>query len=99
MFKILKDQNATSTELAEAYVGAKKLEEDLSTEREKAYEALMAAQVECFSAKPTKEFASAKKNLDDISTRIEGCRFGQVQIKDRLGEVRKCLGSTASYRK
>ena len=45
----------------------------------------MAAQMESF-AKPTKEFVSAKKKLDDISTRIEGCEFGRQQLKARIAD-------------
>ena len=87
MFKILQNPKATSTQLRETYIEAEKFVKALSIEKEREYKALMVAQVECFSAKPTKEFLTAKKKLDDISTRIEGCRFGQEQIKARLGEV------------
>ena len=87
MFKILENPEATSTQLRETYIEAEKLVKALSIEKEREYKALMVAQVECFSAKPTKEFLTAKKKLDDISTRIEGCKFGQEQIKARLGEV------------
>jgi len=87
MFKILQNPKATSTQLRETYIEAEKFVKALSIEKEREYKALMVAQVECFSAKPTKEFLTAKKKLDDISTRIEGCKFGQEQIKARLGEV------------
>jgi hypothetical protein len=87
MFKILKNPEATSTELADVYVGAERLEETLAGEKSKVYEALMAAQIECFdNEKPTREFLSAQKRLETINTKIEGCRFGRRQIKNRLGE-------------
>lgn len=87
MFSILKNPEAASKDLAEVYVGAERLEETLSGEKSEAYEALMAAQIECFdNEKPTREFLSAQKRLETINTKIEGCKFGREQLKNRLGE-------------
>jgi len=87
MFSILKNRNATSTELAETYIQAKKLAEDLSTEKSEIHQKLMELQVDSFDKKPSRELQSLKVKMDNLNIRIEGCKFGREQLKNRLGEV------------
>lgn len=87
MFKILKDQKATSKDLAETYVQATALEEALSTEKMEIHQKLMELQVDSFDRKPSRELLSVKTEMDALIIRLEACRFGQEQIKSRLGKV------------
>jgi hypothetical protein len=86
MFEILKDQNANSTELAETYVQAKKLEEDLSTEKLEIHQKLMELQVASFNAKPDKKLLSLKTEMDALIIRLDACRFGREQLKTRIAD-------------
>ena len=84
MFSILRNPEATSTELAQAYVKAMTFEETLRTEQTQAKKDLVSAQLECLEKKPSKDFLSAKDRLENISSKIDAVQFGRKEIKARI---------------
>jgi len=86
MFSILKNPEATSEELAKTYGQSAMLQETLESEKMKIHEKLMELQVEAFGKKQSKKIQSVKEEMDNINIRIEGCKFGQQQIKNRIAE-------------
>ena len=88
MFKILKNQNATSTDLAETYIRAVELGEKLTAEKGEIHKKLMELQVAAsFDAKPDKKLLSLKTQMDALIIQLDACRFGQQQLKTRIGEA------------
>ena len=86
MFSILKNPEASSEELAEAYANALKFEEKLEAEKVEAKNEMLSLQIGCLEGKPTKEFLKAKNKLDGISGKLEAVQFGREQLKTRIGE-------------
>ncbi|MCD6297337.1 MAG: hypothetical protein J7M30_09300, partial [Deltaproteobacteria bacterium] len=86
MFSILKNPEATSEELAEAYANALKFEEKLEAERVEAKNEMLSLQISCLEGEPTKKFLKAKNRLDAISGKVEAIQFGRQELKTRIAD-------------
>ena len=85
MFKILKNMEASSGELAEAYANTLKIEGKLESERAEAKHEMLSLQVEAFG-KQNKKLQAVKAKMDDLGLRIEALHYGQQELKTRIAD-------------